>query len=531
MDYNSYNNRKNEADEWMNWLAPTEEDEELASRSNIVDGIGFDDVENTDDSDAQVDDILKDLNSQNQASYEEEMRRMREETEAHEAEEARLREEERARYLAKVAEEEAKERARIQKEEEEEERRLAEEAEAKRKANPLYKLKDKTSEIAAKNAEKFRENRAKAAEEKERKAQELALKKEEEAKNIQNTQKVPASKKENKKISYTPKEEPASQKKEKKSTGKKPDFEFLATHDQLTGIKNATAYELATSQIESTEGLVLIFFDINDLKLTNDSKGHAAGDILITTIAKAIEEQFPQNTYRIGGDEFVVLFSAKKNAQKLVEDKLSSLRAKLVSLSRNDKEHIVYSVAIGYAVGEKDQDFQELRKIADKNMYGNKQEIKGAKKKGKKEKKPVDHDSTLTEEQRNMKHQVRQGHSITSEDKTEKIIREIQTEYANIYAVLIADKDFDHLFVIQNIDYIINMAIEMDYLLDYSYIYVVYEKGTRFFGVDEYSDDISSLFENIGNQVREMLIRRGSISDKELQKIKNINIFKQLYIG
>ncbi len=53
--------------------------------------------------------------------------------------------------------------------------------------------------------------------------------------------------------------------------------------------------------------LGVIYLDLNGLKEINDKMGHIAGDTLIITASYALQEIFLDNSYRVGGDEFVVI--------------------------------------------------------------------------------------------------------------------------------------------------------------------------------------------------------------------------------
>ncbi len=65
---------------------------------------------------------------------------------------------------------------------------------------------------------------------------------------------------------------------------------YLAYHDQLTGLSNRTLLgdclreALTTARTEGT-ALALLYIDLNDFKLVNDSLGHAAGDRLLAQVA------------------------------------------------------------------------------------------------------------------------------------------------------------------------------------------------------------------------------------------------------
>ena len=68
--------------------------------------------------------------------------------------------------------------------------------------------------------------------------------------------------------------------------------------------------------------------DLNGLKRCNDCFGHAAGDALICRAADALNDVFPGETCRIGGDEFVVICCPV--TQEKFEQQVEALRAALV---------------------------------------------------------------------------------------------------------------------------------------------------------------------------------------------------------
>lgn len=83
--------------------------------------------------------------------------------------------------------------------------------------------------------------------------------------------------------------------------------------DDLTGLGSRRAYSQALEALEKTGvsgDLAAFCMDVNGLKATNDTLGHAAGDELIRAAATCIAEVFTASAgdcYRTGGDEFVVL--------------------------------------------------------------------------------------------------------------------------------------------------------------------------------------------------------------------------------
>ena len=93
------------------------------------------------------------------------------------------------------------------------------------------------------------------------------------------------------------------------------DLRRLALTDELTGLGNRRAFELAvdslTHHLAAHPGLrpTVVSFDLDDLKAVNDHEGHEAGDRLLLAFARGFQEAFAGlgPTYRIGGDEFAVL--------------------------------------------------------------------------------------------------------------------------------------------------------------------------------------------------------------------------------
>ncbi len=84
----------------------------------------------------------------------------------------------------------------------------------------------------------------------------------------------------------------------------------LSRSDQLTGINNRNAYEEDMMRLERKRiPMGVIFADLNGLKNMNDTFGHSKGDKLIIRAARILEDTFDKGTlYRIGGDEFTIIF-------------------------------------------------------------------------------------------------------------------------------------------------------------------------------------------------------------------------------
>ena len=105
-----------------------------------------------------------------------------------------------------------------------------------------------------------------------------------------------------------------------------------ATHDPLTGLVNRSEFEdrlekalLSAKNFENTH--VLLFLDLDQFKIVNDSAGHVAGDELLKQISSLLSGRLrARDTLgRLGGDEFAVLLEncpltkARKVAEVLIE--------------------------------------------------------------------------------------------------------------------------------------------------------------------------------------------------------------------
>jgi diguanylate cyclase (GGDEF)-like protein/PAS domain S-box-containing protein len=91
---------------------------------------------------------------------------------------------------------------------------------------------------------------------------------------------------------------------------------FLAYHDKLTGLPNRVMFEelldLSLARAQRTQqGAAVLFMDLDDFKLVNDSLGHAAGDELLRQVADRLREATRDTDLvaRQGGDEFLLLLA------------------------------------------------------------------------------------------------------------------------------------------------------------------------------------------------------------------------------
>ena len=157
----------------------------------------------------------------------------------------------------------------------------------------------------------------------------------------------------------------------------------MAFKDSLTGVRNKTAYDIEVdvlkNEIENDiANFGMAIFDINDLKMANDTYGHEQGDKVIKTGCNRICQTFPRSpVFRIGGDEFVVVMRGEDLER--VEDRLRefAVRGECENAEVESVQDIV-RVAVGVAVYSKAMDTtpQDVFNRADSAMYENKQEMK-----------------------------------------------------------------------------------------------------------------------------------------------------------
>ncbi|WP_027729198.1 GGDEF domain-containing protein [Treponema sp. C6A8] len=158
----------------------------------------------------------------------------------------------------------------------------------------------------------------------------------------------------------------------------------LAIKDALTGIRNKTAYDNETQQIDWTiaEGkaeFAIAMVDLNFLKRINDTYGHEQGNIAIKRTCYIVCHVFKHSpVFRVGGDEFVVIL--KNDDYKKRDELVAEFKNQIAETSGNKDLKIWerVSAAIGVAVfdSEIDTSVENVFRRADKAMYQNKKEMK-----------------------------------------------------------------------------------------------------------------------------------------------------------
>lgn len=145
----------------------------------------------------------------------------------------------------------------------------------------------------------------------------------------------------------------------------------LSYHDLLTNALNRNAFMDVLSQFRPGQyaSAGIIYIEINGMKEINDFYGHHQGDkILITTVAKVFNLFKPDELFRIGGDEFVII----------TYDLTETDFYEKFNLLRNifcEKTNLPFSIATGSCWVKSPSDLNSLLQQADSAMYADKKKF------------------------------------------------------------------------------------------------------------------------------------------------------------
>jgi diguanylate cyclase (GGDEF)-like protein/PAS domain S-box-containing protein len=166
---------------------------------------------------------------------------------------------------------------------------------------------------------------------------------------------------------------------------------FLAYHDKLTGLPNRALFEemleaaLARARREDT-GVAVLFLDLDNFKLVNDSLGHHAGDLLLAQLSDRLRTctRDTDVVARQGGDEFLVLLADLDRAD---EREAPRARAEVVADRIREALEAPFDLhgTMFYATGSMGislfphdaQDAETLMRNADAAMYKTKRSEPG----------------------------------------------------------------------------------------------------------------------------------------------------------
>ena len=151
-------------------------------------------------------------------------------------------------------------------------------------------------------------------------------------------------------------------------------LDYFARHDALTGLLNRRAFdELLLDAIQFTDRkgpIALLAIDLDGFKPINDAHGHAAGDAALVELSKRIiSVAGVENSARVGGDEFAVLFR-QVEGRFAVKQSAIALKSLLCQPFEYDGVTIELGASVGVAFSERAGDtISALCARADAAMY------------------------------------------------------------------------------------------------------------------------------------------------------------------
>ncbi len=159
---------------------------------------------------------------------------------------------------------------------------------------------------------------------------------------------------------------------------------YLAYHDSLTGLGNRLFFKerlaLALRQANlDGNGVVLMFLDIDNFKVINDTLGHSAGDDLLRQVADCLVSRLGSRNSvtglceitvcRIGGDEFTILMTRagdRERTERVAERVLDTLGRPF----RVKDQEVIVGASIGITTWPRDgRDVETLLRNSDTAMY------------------------------------------------------------------------------------------------------------------------------------------------------------------
>ena len=149
----------------------------------------------------------------------------------------------------------------------------------------------------------------------------------------------------------------------------------LASNDALTGLPNRRTFH---NQLEHSillkarrqQSLSLVFIDVDDFKMINDSQGHEVGDKVLLQVASLLKQAIRKTDFiaRWGGEEFIVLLidTPLENAQLIAEQ----FREKIASnthLQQQSQKQV--TISLGVTQAKDSDDANSLFKRVDDALY------------------------------------------------------------------------------------------------------------------------------------------------------------------
>jgi diguanylate cyclase (GGDEF)-like protein len=132
--------------------------------------------------------------------------------------------------------------------------------------------------------------------------------------------------------------------------------------DALTGAYNRFHLKANEEQFSGKESLGVAYFDLNNLKATNEAYGHSAGDRLLCEFVRMLTTYYSKSpVYRLGGDEFLVI--TRRMPERIFTESCNSFKR---ALDTNG------NAAMGFRFYDHAPDIWDAIEECDKLMYAHK---------------------------------------------------------------------------------------------------------------------------------------------------------------
>ena len=147
---------------------------------------------------------------------------------------------------------------------------------------------------------------------------------------------------------------------------------YCSNHDLMTGLFNRRFFEhiMQRNKTENENEYTIAIFDIDDFKKVNDTYGHQAGDSVLKTVSKILEESSGDDyvTVRWGGEEFIV-YMPQTGAEKAfahLEGICQKIRETTVDF---EKHKLRVTVTAGMCTGSDLTKYEDIIRQADDKLY------------------------------------------------------------------------------------------------------------------------------------------------------------------
>ncbi|WED44374.1 GGDEF domain-containing protein [Legionella cardiaca] len=153
----------------------------------------------------------------------------------------------------------------------------------------------------------------------------------------------------------------------------------LSITDSLTGLYNRRYFEIKLKDESyrakrNKHSLNLVFIDIDNFKIVNDSLGHPSGDSFLKHLACIIKQSTQRENdaaFRIGGDEFAAIFTDAS-----LDETIKICSALKEHFNKNSQLDVTISIGILCIPPSSSEDIENIVSAADKTLYRAKKEGK-----------------------------------------------------------------------------------------------------------------------------------------------------------